>query len=116
MPPQEQGIILKSFTRWAQTEKAERRAQMIATKIRSSRFKRVQTVDAFDFNHSKATQGVKTTYLALHQSIAPGSPPSAVFTGTAGIGKTHLARSLGYAACQKGMSTLFTSAAEMVNQ
>ncbi len=116
MTPSEQGIILKSLSRWSQTEKAERRAQMIASKIRSSRFKRVQTVDAFDFSHSKATQGVQKTYLALHQSVAPGSPPSAVFTGTAGVGKTHLARSLGYAACQKGMSTLFTTAAEMVNQ
>lgn len=112
----EQGLLLKCMTKWSETEKANRRAQMIATKIRSSRFKRVQTIDAFDFTHNKATQAIKATYLALHQSIAPGALPSAVFTGTAGMGKTHLARALGYAACQKGISALFVTAAEMVNQ
>ena len=116
MTPAEQELILKSLSRWSQTEKSERRAQMIATKIRSSRFKRVQTIDAFDFGHNKATQSIKANYLALHQGVAPGSPPSAVFTGNAGLGKTHLARALGYAACQKGMSVLFVTAAEMVNQ
>jgi DNA replication protein DnaC len=116
MAPGEQGLLLKCMTKWSETEKANRRAQMIATKIRSSRFKRVQTIDAFDFNHNKATQAIKATYLALYQSIAPGVLPSAVFTGTAGMGKTHLARALGYAACQKGMSALFVTAAEMVNQ
>jgi DNA replication protein DnaC len=116
MTPAQQELILKSLGKWSQTEKAERRAQMIASKIRSSRFKRVQTIDAFDFGHNKATQAIKTNYLALHQSIAPGSPPSAVFTGNAGLGKTHLARALGYVACQKGMSVLFVTAAEMVNQ
>ena len=96
MTPAGQELILKSLSRWSQTEKAERRAQMIASKIRTSRFKRVQTIDAFDFGHNKATQAIKTNYLALHQSVAPGAPPSAVFTGNAGLGKTHLARALGY--------------------
>jgi len=116
MLPAEQGLILRCLNKWAETEKANRRAQMIASKIRSSRFKRVQTIDAFDFSHCKATQAIQKTYLALHQSIAAGNLPSAVFTGTAGMGKTHLARALGYAACQKGISALFVTAAEMVNQ
>ena len=115
MGPAEQGLILKSLSKWSQTEKAERRAQLIATKIRSSRFKRVQTVDAFDFAHSKTTASIQRAYLSLYESIAPGSLPSAVFTGNAGLGKTHLARALGYAACQKGISVLFLTAAEMVN-
>ena len=116
MTPTEQGLVLKCLNKWTETEKAQRRAQMIATRIRSSRFKRVQTIDAFDFSHNKATQAIQKTYLALYQSIAPDSLPSAVFTGTAGMGKTHLARALGYAACQKGISALFVTAAEMVNQ
>ena len=116
MTPAEQGLILKSLSKWAQTEKAERQVQSIAAKIRSSRFKRIQTIDMYEFGHSKATQSIQKAYLALYQSIAPGNYPSAVFTGTAGMGKTHLARSLGYGACQKGLSVLFTTAAEMVNQ
>ena len=115
MTPSEQGLVLKCLGKWSETEKTQRRAQMIATRIKSSRFKRIQTIDAFDFSHSKATQSIQKTYLVLHQNIAQGNLPSAVFTGTAGVGKTHLARSLGYAACQKGLSALFVTAAEMVN-
>jgi DNA replication protein DnaC len=54
-------------------------------------------------------------YLTMHRGIGRDNLPSAVFTGKAGTGKTHLARALGYAACQKGLSVLFLTAAEMVN-
>lgn len=39
----------------------------------------------------------------------------ALFVGRSGLGKTHLARALGYAQCQRGRSVLFTSLAAMVN-
>ncbi len=115
MNPAEQGLVLKCLNKWSQTEKAERRASLIASRIKSSRFRRIQTIDAYDFSHSKATQAIQRTYLTLHQGIESGQLPSAVFTGNAGLGKTHLARALGYAACQKGISVLFVTAAEMVN-
>ena len=115
MKPAEQGIILQCLSRWAETEKAERRGQMITSKIRSAKFKKVQTIDGFDFTHSTLTKGLQKTYLALFHSVAPDKLPSAIFTGSAGLGKTHLARALGYAACQKGLSVLFLTAAEMVN-
>lgn len=115
MEPAEQGLILRCLDKWANMEKAERKASLIASRIRSSRFKRVQTIDTFDFSHSKATQAIKANYLALYHSIAPGDLPNAVFSGNAGLGKTHLARALGYGACQKGMSVLYLTAAEMVN-
>jgi DNA replication protein DnaC len=116
MKPAEQGIILRCLNRWAETEKAERRSQLIASKVRSAKFRKFQTIDQFDFSHSSTTKGIQKNYMALFNSIAPDCLPSAVFTGTAGLGKTHLARSLGYAACQKGISVLFVTAAEMVNQ
>lgn len=115
MVPAEKDLLLKYLTKWSHTEKAERRSQLIATRIKSAKFKRQQTIDTFDFTHSKATQSIQRAYLALYESIAPGTLPSAVFTGNAGLGKTHLARALGYAACQKGLSALFITAAEMVN-
>jgi DNA replication protein DnaC len=115
MVPAEQGIILRCLSRWAETEKAERRGQMIASRIRAAKFRKVQTIDGFDFAHSRVTQSIQKSYLALFHSIAPDNIPSAVFTGNAGLGKTHLARALGYCACQKGISVLFITAAEMVN-
>lgn len=89
---------------------------MIQSKVRSAKFRRLQTVETFNFKHSKETEKVEKSYLSLNQGITRENLPSAVFTGTAGTGKTHLARALGYSACQKGLSVLFLTAAEMVNQ
>jgi DNA replication protein DnaC len=116
MDPETRGKILSCLNRWTETEKAQRRASLIASRIKSAKFRKLQTVDNFDFTHSKATQGIQKNYLSLYHGVSSDNLPSAVFTGNAGLGKTHLARSLGFAACQKGISVLFTTAAEMVNQ
>lgn len=89
---------------------------MIQSKVRSAKFRRLQTVETFEFRHSPTTEKIEKAYLTLHQAISKENLPAAVFTGNAGTGKTHLARALGYAACQKGLSVLFLTAAEMVNQ
>lgn len=115
MPPQEQSLLLQYLLKWAETEKAERKAALIASRIKGAKFKRIQTIDNFDFTFSKQTQAIQKTYLALHNEISSKNPPNAIFTGTSGAGKTHLSRALGYAACQKGMSVLFVTVAEMVN-
>jgi hypothetical protein len=57
----------------------------------------------------------RSGHLSPHNGISKDNLPSAMFTGHAGTGKTHLSRALGYAACQKGLSVLFITAAEMVN-
>ena len=115
MKDPERELIKKCLFEWITKEKAERKTAMIQSKIRIAKFGRVQTVENFDFRHSKTTEKVEKTYLTLHQNIARDNLPSAVFTGHAGTGKTHLARALGYAACQKGLSVLFLTAAQMVN-
>jgi DNA replication protein DnaC len=115
MPPRDQDLIVNYVFKWAQTERADRKAAQITAKVRSARFEKIQTVDQYDFNHSKATQTIQKNYLNLFNSISPESLPSAIFTGQAGLGKTHLARSLGYGACQKGISVLYTTAAKLVN-
>lgn len=38
-----------------------------------------------------------------------------IFLGLVGLGKTHLATALGYAACQQGMSVLFANAIDVIN-
>lgn len=38
-----------------------------------------------------------------------------IFLGGVGLGKTHLATTLGYAACLKGHSVLFASAIDVIN-
>ena len=40
---------------------------------------------------------------------------SSIFLGQGGLGKSHLAKALGFAACQREFKTLFTTAADMIN-
>ena len=115
MKSSEQSFITSNLKKWVNIEKTQRREALIASRIRSAKFKRVQTIDTFDFSHSRATQKIQKAYMALYHSISAKDLPNAIFSGNAGLGKTHLARALGYAACQKGISTLFCTAAEMVN-
>ena len=62
------------------------------------------------------TKKHRSNYMGLFDSIDGEDLPSAVFIGLAGLGKTHLARALGYRACQLNYSVLFITAAEMVNK
>jgi len=39
-----------------------------------------------------------------------------IFLGPGGVGKSHLAIAIGYAACQREIKTLFTTAADMINR
>ena len=39
-----------------------------------------------------------------------------IFLGTVGLGKTHLATALGYAACLEGQSVLFANAINVINE
>ena len=41
---------------------------------------------------------------------------NAIFLGTVGLGKTHLATALGYAACLEGHSVLFANAINVINE
>lgn len=102
--------------KWVREEKLERMDAQVASKIKSAKFIKLQTIDAFNFSHSEMTQKMQKNYKALYESISKDNLPCAIFSGSAGAGKTHLARALGYGACQKGLSVLFTTAAEMVNQ
>jgi len=115
MPETERVILLKCLNKWLSHEQSERRTQMIATRIKSAKFRKTQTIDNFDFKHSTACQKIEKNYLSLYHSISKENLPSAIFSGNAGLGKTHLARALGYGACQQGLSVLFLTAAEMVN-
>jgi DNA replication protein DnaC len=107
--------MLQYLSKWASQEKSERISQQIGSRIKSAKFKKIQTIDTFNFKHSKETESIERRYLTFFNSIGPNSLPSAVFSGTSGVGKTHLSRSLGYTTCQKNLSVLFITAAEMVN-
>ena len=111
----ERQTIMKYLSKWTLKEKTERKTQLVTSRIRSAKFRRIQTIDGFDFTVNKPTQNIEKNYKSLYNSISRESLPSAVFTGNAGLGKKHLARALGYGACQKALSVSLITAAEMVN-
>jgi DNA replication protein DnaC len=115
MPEVERKVVLKYMTKWIQKERAERKSTQIQSKIRSAKFGKLQTIEVFNFKRSPEIEAIEKNYLSLYNSISRETLPSAIFTGTSGLGKTHLARSLGYGACQKGISVLFVTSAQMVN-
>jgi len=113
-PQQEESI--KLMDKWFTHELTQRHSRAISSRISSARFKRIQTIDQFDFGYNKSTKSAKTEYLALFNQTIKGHLPRAVFVGMAGLGKTHLARALGYGACQAKTAVLFVNTATMVNE
>jgi DNA replication protein DnaC len=97
-------------------ELAERTERTIARRIQEARFVRIQTVDAFDFGYNASTKALRRTFLRLLQADHVAQGLGAIFVGNSGLGKTHLARALGYAACQRGQRVLFLPCTTMLNR
>lgn len=116
LKPAEQETIAPLMTKWLSHELSDRHSHAISRRINSADFIRIQTVDNFDFNYNVSTRTLQKEYLKLHNAAANGIVPQAVFVGNTGLGKTHLARAIGYAACQSETSVLFTKAAQIVNR
>jgi len=100
----------------ADQELAERTDRTIARRIKEAHFVRIQTVDAFDFGYNPATKALRRTFLRLVQADHVAQGLGAIFVGNSGLGKTHLARALGYAACQRGQRVLFLPCTTMLNR
>src|SRR6185437_12663118 len=78
MKEQEREFISHYLAQWISKEKSERKTQMIQNRIRSAKFRRPQTVENFDFRHSKTTEKIEKTYLTLLSNVARDNLPSAV--------------------------------------
>lgn len=111
--PKQQVVTVNLLKRCCEKEKSERKSSQIATRIKSAKFGQVQTVENYDFSYNTSTRKMEKVYLSIHNNVDRENLPKAIFVGNTGLGKTHLARALGYASCQRGLSVLFITAAEM---
>jgi DNA replication protein DnaC len=100
--------------RLAELELAEREQRTIERRTKGARFPAVKRLDSFDFasvtppNKSLVLELARCEYVARRENI--------IVAGNDGTGKTHLAVGLGLAACEKGLTVRFTTAASLVHE
>ena len=82
--------------------------------VAKARFPTLKAIDTFDF--SVQPDLPKHKIMDLMDAGFVRKRESVIFVGKPGTGKTHLAISLGIAACQAGFNTRFYTAANLANQ
>ena len=100
--------------RLAELELIDRERRMVERRIKGARFPALKSLDSFDLaalpplNKSLVVELARCEYVARRENI--------IVVGNGGTGKTHLALGLGLAACWKGLSVRFTTAASLVHE
>ena len=100
--------------RLAELELIDRHQRMVERRIRAARFSTVKSLDTFDFlaipsvNKPLVMQLARCEYIERRENV--------IAIGNSGTGKTHVALGLGLAACQRGLSVGFTTAAALVHE
>jgi len=93
---------------------AQRRQELaIQRRIAAARFPCIKTLDQFDWSWPKKIN--RTQVQNLFRLAFLPEKANVVFMGGVGLGKSHLASALGYAACLAGHSVLFTTAVDIIN-
>lgn len=114
--PDKARLLASLLEPMADDELGGRFERTVNRRINDAHFIRLQTVDSFDFNYNAATRKLQKRFLELLHADPVAQGVGAVLIGNSGLGKTHLARALGYAACQRGHRVLFTPCATLLNR
>jgi len=85
----------------------------IERRIRLARFPVVKTLEQFQWNWPEKINQMQVKHLFRLNFIV--NKANAILLGGVGLGKTHLATALGYEACLRGYSVLFTTAVDVIN-
>ena len=105
---------VRYLVRLTELELIDRERRMVERRIRQARFPAVKSLDSFDFkaiaslNKMLVLESARCEYVERRENI--------IALGNSGTGKTHIALGLGLAACQKGLSVGFTTAAALVHE
>lgn len=97
-------------------EKQSRMRAAVTRRISDAKFPEINTVDGFDFEFSACRKKMRARYLALHDLAFLEQGINPLFIGTPGTGKTFLARSLAYKACQAARRVVLVAAPKMLNE
>jgi DNA replication protein DnaC len=105
---------LRYLLRLAELELIEREGRMVERRIRAAHFPAVKSLDSFDFPAIPSLN--KALVLELARGEYGERRENVIALGNSGTGKTHVALGLGLAACQRGLSVGFTTAAALVHE
>jgi len=104
---------LDYFEKLADGETAMRRDRAIERRIRTARFPVIKTLDQYNWTWPKKINRLQVQNIFRLGFVENKS--NVIFLGGVGLGKTHLATALGYSACLKGHTVLFTTAVDVIN-
>jgi DNA replication protein DnaC len=100
--------------RLSEREMIERDRRKVERRIKAAKFPVVKSLDSFDFAAIPKLNKMQVLELARCEWIERRE--NVIALGPSGTGKTHVALGLSLAACQKGMSVGFTTAAALVSE
>lgn len=99
----------------ADLELESRNGRAIERRFRLSRLHAQYSVDSFHFKHHKTRMEAKNRIVRLLDLEFLRKGTSVVLIGNPGVGKTFLAKVVGWRACQANQRVLFTTAMDMLN-
>jgi DNA replication protein DnaC len=92
-----------------------RNGRAIERRFRMSRLHVQYSIDSFHFKHHKSRMECKNRIVRLLDLEFLHKGTSVVLIGNPGVGKTFLAKVIGWRACQANQRVLFTTAMDMLN-
>ena len=100
--------------RLLELELIDRERRLVERRIRQARFPATKSLDSFVFTAIPSLNKMLVLELARCEYILRRE--NIIALGNSGTGKSHVALGLGLAACQRGFSVVFTTAAQLVHQ
>ena len=92
----------------------DRERRLVERRIRAAKFPTVKSLDSFEFKAIPSLSKIQVLELARCEWIERRE--NVIALGPSGTGKTHVAQGLGLAACQRGLSVRFVTAAALVHE
>ena len=105
---------VRYLVRLAELELIDRERRMVERRIRLAKFPAVKSLDSFDFKAMPSLNKMMVLELARCEYVERRE--NIIALGNSGTGKTHIALGLGLAACQKGLTVGFITAAALVHE
>ena len=101
------------LARLLEGEAHRRQDRATKSRIRLARFPVIKTLEQFRWDWPTRINRLQVQH-HFHLAFIKAKA-NLIFLGGVGLGKTHLATALGYAACLQGYSVLFASAIDVIN-